>query len=89
MEDEDREVAKRFATNLLRCREAVGLSEGELASRAALPEAEIERMERGEVDPYLSTAIKLAGALGVAVGGLLPDPSEDSESSDTVEGESR
>jgi transcriptional regulator with XRE-family HTH domain len=63
--------AERFAANLIRCREDAGLTRGELATRAALHKSQIERLERAQAEPLLSTAIKLAASLSVPVGALL------------------
>lgn len=64
-------IAKRFGENLHRCRNAAGLSQEEAAVRASLHRTEIGLLERGERLPRIDTAIKLAGALGVAPGDLL------------------
>lgn len=64
-------VAERFAENLLRARESAGLSQEELAFRAALHRTEIGLLERGVRTPRIDTLAKLAGALDVCPEGLL------------------
>lgn len=64
-------VAERFAKNLLRARESAGLSQEELAFRAALHRTEIGLLERGVRMPRIDTLAKLAGALGIEPVALL------------------
>jgi transcriptional regulator with XRE-family HTH domain len=64
-------VAERFAANLARCRRAADLSQDDLGFRASLHRTEISQLERGLRLPRIDTLIKLAGALGISVGGLL------------------
>lgn len=64
-------VAERFAGNLLRARESAGLSQEELAFRAALHRTEIGLLERGVRMPRIDTLAKLAGALDVEPVALL------------------
>jgi len=64
-------VAKRFAQNLLRTREATDVTQEELAFRASLHRTEIGLLERGGRMPRIDTLAKLAGALGVEPAALL------------------
>jgi transcriptional regulator with XRE-family HTH domain len=59
------EVATRFSHNLVAARKKAGLSQEELAFRAALHRTEIGLLERGARVPRIDTLAKLAGALGV------------------------
>lgn len=59
-------VAKRFGENLRRARNAAGLSQEEAAVRASIHRTEIGLLERGERMPRIDTAIKMAGAVGIA-----------------------
>lgn len=64
-------VAKRFGSNLARCRKRVGLSQEETAVRASLHRTAVGQLERAERVARVDTLIKLAGALGVEPGELL------------------
>jgi transcriptional regulator with XRE-family HTH domain len=64
-------VAQRFGVNLVALRERAGLSQEDLAFRAALHRTEIGLLERGARLPRIDTLVKLAGALGVEPGNLL------------------
>lgn len=59
-------VAERFGQNLKRCRNRVGLSQEEVAWRAALHRTQVGQLERGAHLPRIDTVAKLAGALGVS-----------------------
>ncbi|HZE06904.1 MAG TPA: helix-turn-helix transcriptional regulator [Solirubrobacteraceae bacterium] len=73
-------VAERFSRNLLRARESAGLSQEEIAFRAALHRTEIGLLERGVRVPRIDTLAKLAGSLGlepaVLLDGIAWDPGE-------------
>ncbi len=64
-------VADQFGENLRRARKQAGISQEETAVRATLHRTEIGLLERGERLARIDTAIKLAGALGVAPADLL------------------
>lgn len=64
-------IAERFGENLVRCRKRTGLSQEEVGIRASLHRTEVGLVERGERLPRIDTVVKLAGALGVALGDLL------------------
>ena len=60
-----------FATQLREARLKAGLSQSQLAERAAVPIKTIHRLEQGRCDdPKLSTALALARALGITVDSL-------------------
>jgi transcriptional regulator with XRE-family HTH domain len=62
-------LLERFATQLYTLRADRGMSQEELARRAGVPQGKISRLECAEVESFtLSTALKLAKALDVAVG---------------------
>jgi len=65
------EIARRFGENLARQRKAAGLSQEELAFRAALHRTQIGVLERGGRLPRIDTLAKLAGALDVTPNDLL------------------
>jgi transcriptional regulator with XRE-family HTH domain len=64
-------IAERFAQNLAFHRRAAGLSQEDLAHRAAVHRTQISLMESGKRLPRLDTLVKLAGALGISVAVLL------------------
>ncbi|MDX6589837.1 MAG: hypothetical protein QOI84_1111 [Solirubrobacterales bacterium] len=53
----------RFASNLRRAREAMGISQEELGSRCDLHRTEISLLERAGREPRLGTLVKLAVVL--------------------------
>jgi transcriptional regulator with XRE-family HTH domain len=56
-------MAARFAKNLVDSRRAAGLSQEELAFRAAIHRTQISLLENGGRLPRFETLIKLAGSL--------------------------
>lgn len=64
-------VPGRFGVNLLRIRQARRLSQESLAERAGIHRTQISLFETGQRQPLLETAIRLAGALEVALPTLL------------------
>lgn len=63
--------------SLLRARRLAGLTQQELAAKAGVSPNVIGRIERGGIDPHLTTLTALAEALGVSVAVLVePLPSE-------------
>ena len=65
------DIAERFGANLNRARKRSGLSQEALAARASLHRTHIGLLERGERLARIDTAVKLAGALDIALGDLL------------------
>jgi len=63
--------SRRFAANMRRLRRVAGISQEELAFRAALHRTQISLMESGSRLPRLDTLVKLAGALEVPIETLL------------------
>jgi transcriptional regulator with XRE-family HTH domain len=64
------EIADRFAENVVRHRRAAGLTQEQLAERAALHRTQIGLLESGKRLPRLETLIRLAGSLGVSTAEL-------------------
>lgn len=67
-----KKISKNFGNNLKKIRIDKKISLRELAAATALEHAQISRMEKGDVNPTLSTIIFLAEALGVPPSDLLP-----------------
>lgn len=68
---EQEAVSRQFGCNLAEARGWVGLTQGELADRAAMPKREIARLEYGERCPRLDKVVLLADALHLQVRDLL------------------
>lgn len=68
----DEKVIKQFGRNLCAERNRLGLSQDELGSAAGLDGTYIGRIERGEVNPTLTTIIPILDALGVPFSALYP-----------------
>jgi transcriptional regulator with XRE-family HTH domain len=64
-------VAERFSHNLVAARKRAGLTQEDIAFRAALHRTEIGLLERAARTPRIDTLAKLAGALGVKPAVLL------------------
>jgi transcriptional regulator with XRE-family HTH domain len=62
---------RRFAANMRRLRGSAGLTQEELAFRAALHRTQISLLENGRRMPRVFTLICLAGALGATPNDLL------------------
>lgn len=60
-------MSQRFAANLAKQRQVAGLSQEELAFRAAVHRTQVSLLEGGDRLPRFETLIKLAGALEVSV----------------------
>jgi transcriptional regulator with XRE-family HTH domain len=63
--------SRRFAANLRRLRGAAGLSQEELAFRAAIHRTQVSLLETGHRMPRVFTLVCLAGALGATADDLL------------------
>jgi transcriptional regulator with XRE-family HTH domain len=64
-------IRKRVGTNMRKAREALGLSQEELADRSGLHRTYISGVERGVRNPTVTVLEKLARALKVLPGSLL------------------
>lgn len=67
------EEKERLGERIRKIRQGKEISEAELSRRSGLPEEIIERIENGEVYPFLSPLIKISRGLGVRVGTFLDD----------------
>lgn len=65
---------KGVATNLRRCRLALGITQEELEARSGVAQANISLYENGRINPNLRNLRRLARALEVPVDALLRDP---------------
>jgi transcriptional regulator with XRE-family HTH domain len=61
----DTKLIKKFGKHLRALREDQGLSQEGLAIEADVPISQIGRIERGEINPTLSTLYSLASALKI------------------------
>jgi transcriptional regulator with XRE-family HTH domain len=61
-----------LASNLRTARRRTGMTQAELAEAAGVGSGTVARLELGGEDPRLSTLQKLADALGVELGDLVP-----------------
>lgn len=68
------EIREVFARNLLRCRQAAGLSQEELAHRADIDRTYVSALERSVYAATIDVVDKLAGVLGVDASDLLKRP---------------
>lgn len=64
-----------FPARLAELRQRAGLSLAALSVLSGVSVTQISVLERGQGVPTLETALRLAGALGVGVEGLLEPPS--------------
>jgi transcriptional regulator with XRE-family HTH domain len=60
-----------LARNIKAARDAADLTQDEVADAADMQTAVYSRIERGEVDPRLSSLLKIGAGLGVPVSDLL------------------
>src|SRR4051794_29146148 len=66
------EIVRRFAQQLRSVRTSCGMSQADLASKAEITPTYVSRLESAKVAPGIDLVAKLAGALGVTPGDLLP-----------------
>ncbi|HEX4732031.1 MAG TPA: helix-turn-helix transcriptional regulator [Solirubrobacterales bacterium] len=60
-------VAAAVGLNVARHRQALGLSQEEVADRAGLHRTEISLMELGKRTPRIDTIVRVSGALGISI----------------------
>jgi len=60
-----------LAQNVRAAREAADLTQDDAAHAAGMQPAVYSRIERGEVDPRMSSVVKIAAGLGVTASDLL------------------
>jgi transcriptional regulator with XRE-family HTH domain len=65
------DLAHRFAANLVELRGQAGLSQEELAFRAAIHRTHVSQMESGKRLPRFETLVKLVGALDASPEALM------------------
>jgi transcriptional regulator with XRE-family HTH domain len=65
------DTTKRFSKNLMDIMHCIGITGATLATRTGLTPAAISQILRGKREPLLSTAEKIALALGCDIGRLL------------------
>jgi len=57
----------KIGARLLRQRQAAGLSQQQLAAASGIAQADISRIERGQINPTAATLETLGGPLGVTL----------------------
>jgi transcriptional regulator with XRE-family HTH domain len=67
-------LAQRFGAKIKLLREKSGQSTRQLAARAGISQPFLSQLERGVSSPSMVTTYRLADALGVLPGALLPSP---------------
>jgi transcriptional regulator with XRE-family HTH domain len=71
------DVRLRFGKRLREVREGAGISQERLAEKARLHRTYVSSVERGKRNISLENIERLAQALGVAMGDLMPAPEDD------------
>jgi DNA-binding XRE family transcriptional regulator len=66
----------QLASELLSARKAGGLTQRELAEQSGVQQAEISRIERGEIAPTVSTMGRLLKPLGRRLAVVLDEPTQ-------------
>jgi transcriptional regulator with XRE-family HTH domain len=69
-------IAANLATNVRRLRDALGLSQQQIAAIAGVPRPTWANLESGEANPTIAVLVKAASALNVDVEKLLRPPPE-------------
>ena len=73
-------VGVHIGKQVLELRKAAKMTQDELADAAQVPQGNISRLERGDVeDVHVSTLLRLAAALGATVNDLLRDFQDEHE----------
>ncbi|MEZ4235512.1 MAG: XRE family transcriptional regulator [Myxococcota bacterium] len=67
-------VADNLARNLRALRDAQGLTQNQLASRAGIPRATLAHLETGAGNPTLLVLVRIASALNVTIEELISPP---------------
>ena len=68
------ESAEHLAANMRQLREARGLTQAQIAQRAAIPRPTWSNLESGSANPTLTVLVKVASALSVSLEELLSPP---------------
>jgi transcriptional regulator with XRE-family HTH domain len=66
-------LVRRFAARLREVRQARGMTQEDLASKASVTTSYLSRLEGGRVAPGIDMVERIAGALGTTVAELLPE----------------
>ena len=66
------DAAYQFGQVIYGARKARGLRQADLADRSGIAQADISRIERGQIAPTTPTLLKLAEALGAQIQFVLP-----------------
>jgi transcriptional regulator with XRE-family HTH domain len=71
MPSEEQEPIPGIARNLVRLLAVRQLTTAQLSQRSEIPEARIEELLAGDVEPTASELLRMAGALGVRISTIL------------------
>lgn len=72
MEADDKKILKQFGENIRKLRKQLGFNQEELADEAKIERSYMGTIERGERNPTLLKVYRIAKALKVSAGKLLP-----------------
>ncbi|WP_164671170.1 helix-turn-helix domain-containing protein [Virgibacillus doumboii] len=75
-------IKKLIGKHIVKRRKELKWTQRRLADESGLDEKNIDRFERGKINPYTSTFIKLAVALELDVNQILKDIQQEYNSSD-------
>ena len=78
------EFSRAFGSKLRDARNEAGLSQGDLAERVDLSRTSITNIEKGNQQPTLKLAVKLAEEVGVSLSELLDEGGAESPAKPTI-----
>lgn len=77
MTHHDTEFGGALALNVRNLREAQGLTQGQLLTKAGVPRATLSLMESGTANPTLGVLLRVCNALGIRLEEVLEPPASD------------
>lgn len=67
----DKDILLKLGNNLRQIRKSKNLSQEELANKADIQRSQVARIERGEINPTITTLVIIAEVLDIEVQSLL------------------
>ena len=67
----DKDILLKLGNNLRQIRKSKNLSQEELANKADIQRSQVARIERGEINPTITTLVIIAEVLEIEVQSLL------------------